>query len=714
MSDTAVSSVTSGAPVLDISELRAAYRSGGVWLDVVRDFSLRIQAGETVGLVGESGSGKTTVALTIMRYLGANGRALEGRVLFEGRDLLQLPMSAMRSVWGAQIGMVPQNPLTSLNPSMRVKAQLAEPLEVHSSLKREQIEARVLALLQMVRVPDPARVADSYPHQISGGMQQRVLIAMALSTGPRLLVLDEPTTGLDVTTQAAVLDLFRDLIAERQTAALYVTHNLGVVARICDRVAVLYAGELVEEAPTADLFAHPLHPYSEGLLDSVPQLGQTKVNVALQAIPGQIPALGQRPSGCVFAPRCVLALDLCHAERPTLEATPDGRQVRCHRWRDMASGAITARQIPAPAPATASVATSTGKTLLAVNGLRVYFEQQRTFADAVARRPHPAVKAVDGVSLLLSAGRTLGIVGESGSGKTTLARAVVGLEARSGGDVALLGVDLPAELADRPLEMRRLLQYVFQNPDEALNPYLTVGETLRRPFMSLLDLPRAEADVEVARLLAAVRLAPEYAQRLPGQLSGGEKQRVAIARAFATHPALLIADEPVSALDVSVQASILNLLRDLQRDWNNALMVISHDLAVIGYLADEIAVMYVGSLMEVAAADQLFEPPYHPYTEALLSAIPSLDPEAPETAVRLEGDVPSQLNIPSGCPFHPRCPRYLGEICKTETPPWQTTAGGDRIFCHIPLAELEAIQRAGGRERDGDRARARAGDRDRE
>lgn len=690
----AVSPVTSDSPVLDITGLRTAYRSGDAWLDAVRDVSLRIQPGETVGLVGESGSGKTTVALTIMRYLGANGRALEGRVLFEGRDLLQLPLSAMRSVWGAQIGMVPQNPLTSLNPSMRIKAQLAEPLATHSDLSRSQIDARVLELLQMVRVPDPARVADSYPHQISGGMQQRVLIAMALSTGPRLLVLDEPTTGLDVTTQAAVLDLFRDLIAERRTAALYVTHNLGVVARICDRVAVLYAGELVEEAATVDLFARPLHPYTEGLLESVPQLGQTKATVALQAIPGQIPALGQRPPGCVFAPRCVLALDRCHAERPVLEATPDGRQVRCHRWREMASGAITARQTTAAAPAVASPVPA-GGPLLAVDDLRVHFELRRSLADAVARRPHPVVKAVDGASVTLPAGRTLGIVGESGSGKTTLARAVVGLQARTAGNVALLGVNLAAELADRPLETRRLLQYVFQNPDEALNPYLTVGETLRRPFMSLLDMPRAEADVEVARLLTAVRLSPEYALRLPGQLSGGEKQRVAIARAFASHPALLIADEPVSALDVSVQASILNLLRDLQRDWNNALLVISHDLAVIGYLADEIAVMYVGSLMEVAAADQLFEPPYHPYTEALLSAIPSLDPQTQETAVRLEGDVPSQLNIPSGCPFHPRCPRYLGEICRTETPPWQTTVGGDRIFCHIPLAELEALQRAG-------------------
>ena len=690
----AVSPVTSDSPVLDITGLRTAYRSGDAWLDAVRDVSLRIQPGETVGLVGESGSGKTTVALTIMRYLGANGRALEGRVLFEGRDLLQLPLSAMRSVWGAQIGMVPQNPLTSLNPSMRIKAQLAEPLATHSDLSRSQIDARVLELLQMVRVPDPARVADSYPHQISGGMQQRVLIAMALSTGPRLLVLDEPTTGLDVTTQAAVLDLFRDLIAERRTAALYVTHNLGVVARICDRVAVLYAGELVEEAATVDLFARPLHPYTEGLLESVPQLGQTKATVALQAIPGQIPALGQRPPGCVFAPRCVLALDRCHAERPALEATPDGRQVRCHRWREMASGAITARQTTAAAPAVAPPVPA-GGPLLAVDDLRVHFELRRSLADAVARRPHPVVKAVDGASVTLPAGRTLGIVGESGSGKTTLARAVVGLQARTAGNVALLGVNLAAELADRPLETRRLLQYVFQNPDEALNPYLTVGETLRRPFMSLLDMPRAEADVEVARLLTAVRLSPEYALRLPGQLSGGEKQRVAIARAFASHPALLIADEPVSALDVSVQASILNLLRDLQRDWNNALLVISHDLAVIGYLADEIAVMYVGSLLEVAAADQLFEPPYHPYTEALLSAIPSLDPQTQETAVRLEGDVPSQLNIPSGCPFHPRCPRYLGEICRTETPPWQTTVGGDRIFCHIPLAELEALQRAG-------------------
>ncbi len=680
------------SPVLNIQDLTVAYRQNGDWLPAVVDFALQIAEGQTYGLVGESGSGKTTVALAVMQYLGKDGRILEGSIDFLGRELQMVSTRDLRDVWGKQIALVPQDPLSSLNPSIRIGEQVAEILRRHMGMGRYEAGERALELLAMVRVPDPDRVSRSYPHQISGGMQQRVLIAMALSTEPKLLILDEPTTGLDVTTQAAILDLFRDLIGGRQTAALYVTHNLGVVANICDRVAVLYAGELVEDAPVSDLFRRPLHPYTSGLLDSVPQLGSTKAEIGLQAIPGQIPALIERGSGCVFAPRCAIAIDICASDRPELELIAGSHAVRCHRWPEIFAGQVVIQQdsmqrVPIPV----NLEEETG-TVLQLDELDVYFELSRSIADVVRGHTRTVVKAVDGVNLTVDKSRTLGIVGESGSGKTTVARAVVGLAERTGGDVNLLGLSLPADISKRQLEILRMLQYVFQNPEEALNPHMTVGQTLARPFVTLLGMSTEEANAKISILLESVRLSATYADRFPGQLSGGEKQRVAIARAFAATPDLLIADEPVSALDVSVQASILNLLRELQGERGNSLILISHDLAVVGYLADQIAVMYAGQVIELVDAVRLFEPPYHPYTEALLSAIPVLDPDDSQGYIALEGDVPRQVDVPSGCPFHPRCPRLLGDICRRETPSWRETAGGDRILCHIPVAELAMIQ----------------------
>jgi len=678
-------------PILSITDLTVAYRQGQQWLPAVRDFSLQVERGQTYGLVGESGSGKSTVALALMRYLSEAGRVLSGEITFDGRDLLGLSPAEMRQIWGAELALVPQDPLSSLNPSLRVGEQLAEVLRLHLDLSNAVAEARAVELLELVRIPDPGRVAGNYPHQISGGMQQRVLIALALSTEPAFLVLDEPTTALDVTTQAAILDLFRDLIRTRDTAALYVTHNLGVVSQICDRVAVLYAGELVEDASTRALFRQPLHPYTLGLIESVPQLGQDKQVARLQAIPGQIPALGERPPACIYADRCPLAIEICHDERPALETAAEGHRVRCHRWPEIMAGEISAASeegaiLP---PRTAEE----GEALLALADVAVYFETNRSLADIVRRRPAGRVSAVDGVSLEIGRRRTLGLVGESGSGKTTLARAVIGLEEISTGEMALLGVSLPSGLSERSLAMMRRLQIVFQNPEDALNPYLTVGQTLRRPLLRMRGVDPAEVDDMVARLLEDVRLPSTYARRLPGQLSGGEKQRVALARAFAANPDLLICDEPVSSLDVSVQASVLNLIDTLQQEHESAVLFISHDLAVVAYLADEIAVIYAGNLMEVAGTGTLLAPPYHPYTEALLSAIPLADPEAEQQQIRLEGDVPSPTAIPSGCPFHPRCPRFIGDICVEEIPPWRVTETGDRIFCHIPLAELQEKQR---------------------
>lgn len=680
-------------PVLQVEELTVAYQHGRIWQTAVRDFSLTVAAGETVGLVGESGSGKSTIALTVMRYLGGNGRVQNGRVLFQGQDLLALPIAQMRPIWGRQMALVPQDPMAALNPSLKIGEQLAEPLRHHLDLDKVAAAGRVWELMEMVRIADPQRVADSYPHQMSGGMQQRVMIALALSLEPTLLVLDEPTTNLDVTTQAAVLELVGDLIRQRQTAVLYVTHNLGVVARICDRVSVLYAGEWVEEAATRPLYRQPWHPYTAGLLRSAPRVGQNKAAIELQAIPGQIPPLGQHPGGCVFASRCRWVIAECTAARPPVTIVPDGRVVRCVRWAEMAAGRM-GDDLPGMVGDTA-VDNFPTTPVLQLADVAVAYPLGRSLGAVLRRQPAPQVLAVNGVSLTVAAGETLGIVGESGSGKTTLARAIVGLTPRTEGEMVLLGVALPPTVSARSRETLRQLQYVFQNPEEALNPYLTVGQTLQRPLITLLGYSRVAAEQRVAELLTAVQLPPSYAHRLPGQLSGGEKQRVAIARAFAANPELLLADEAVSALDVSVQAAILALLRQLQLENGYALLFISHDLAVVGYLADRIAVVYGGQVMELAAAQTLFQPPYHPYTEVLLAAIPNPDPEAERLPFRVSGDVVSQMERPLGCPFHARCPRSLGEICATQPPPRQTAVDGQEIVCHIELAVLAAAQREG-------------------
>jgi peptide/nickel transport system ATP-binding protein len=677
-------------PVLDIHGLTVAYPQGDGWLLAVQDFSLAIRAGQTYGLVGESGSGKSTVALAIMRYLG-RGRVLEGQIRFQGEELLALSREQLEAIWGDDLALVPQDPLSALNPSIRIGEQLAEGLRQHRDLDHAQARARAITLLGMVRLPDPQRVAASYPHQLSGGMQQRVMIAMALSLEPALLVLDEPATALDVTTQAAILDLLADLIRERDTATLYVTHNLGVVSQICDRVAVLYAGELLEDAPTRQLFAQPLHPYTRGLIDSVPRLRPRRGEAALQAIPGQIPPLGQRLPACVYADRCPLAIDICREQRPPLDEPHPGRRVRCHRWPEILAGDVAASFPDGHAPDLAAPVPAV--PLLSLRNLSVEFAAGRSLWALLRGKRRPPVRAVHQVDLDVPSRQTLGVVGESGSGKTTIARAIVGLQEITGGEMTLLGVALHSGLADRSLETLKQLQIVFQNPEEALNPFRTVGQTLRRPLMRLRGLSRRQADEAVASLLVDVRLPPAYARRLPGQLSGGEKQRVALARAFAANPALLVADEPVSSLDVSVQASVLNLIRRLQAEHHTSIFFISHDLAVVAYLADVIAVVYAGELMEVASTEALLQPPFHPYTEALLAAVPRLDPAEQPPRIRLEGDVASQPAVVRGCPFHPRCPRFLGDICVEERPPWRVAGDSDRIFCHIPLETLAAEQR---------------------
>ena len=693
-------------PLLEVERLTVSYRLRTGWQAALRDYSLQLQAGEIVGIVGESGSGKSTAALALMRYLGSAGRIEPGaRMHFDGQDLLQQSPAQLRRLWMRQIKLVPQNAGAALNPSLKVGAQIMEALPAAPGQKNQE---SLLELLAAVNLPEPAQVAQRYPHELSGGMQQRVTIAMALAGAPQLLILDEPTTGLDITTEAQILDLLRELIAERDMSLLYITHNLGVVAQLCQRVQVLYAGEIMEEAAVADLFAQPRHPYTRGLIDSLPHIGQNKHKAVLRAIGGNPPTLSERQAGCVFVQRCAWALERCHHEHPTLERLPDGRMARCHRWHE-----LDLRQ-PSLAPAAPHQQGRAGRTppsmgqagseqekahkntpsepVLQVRELRKYFPLGSSLRELWRRQPPQPLRALDGIDLQLPAGQTLGLVGESGSGKTTLARIVIGLQARNDGDIELLGADLQGSARQRPRQLLAKLQMVFQNPQNSLNPYHTVRQTLQRPLLKLRGLSPAAADAAMHELLRAVNLRPEYAERYPDALSGGEKQRVAIARAFAAEPALLLCDEPVSALDSSVQAALLNLLADLQAEQGCAYLFISHDLAVVGYLSDRIAVIYRGLLWEIGSTQQVFAAPYHPYTEALLSAIPIADPQQRSQRIPLRDSRDSPRELPAGCRFHPRCPRKIGAICEQEKPPWRQPAAGHRIRCHIPPDELAQAQ----------------------
>ncbi len=717
-------------PLLDVENLTISYRIGKRWIPAVRDFHLQLAPGHIVGLVGESGSGKSTVALALMRYLSSNGRVESGgRLAFAGEDLLSKSAAEMRSIWARRIKLAPQNAGAALNPSMKIGAQVTEVLGAALGIGGAEAERAVLGMFHDVNLVDPEKVADRYPHELSGGMQQRVVIAMALITNPELLILDEPTTGLDVTTEAVILDLIRGLMAERDTGVIYITHNLGVVAQLCERVLVLYAGEIMEEAPVDQLYATPRHPYSLGLLNSVPRLGQSKADSRLHSISGNPPALTQLSAGCVFADRCEFVIDKCRSAKPPLEQLGDGRAARCFRWEAVAvyphpksnapsvprptgdashkEGGTLSTQDDAhsldtlPFPPSGGrgrgmggkcQASQTSARLMRVTDLKKHFPVAKSLEDWLRGRTPAPIRAVDGVNLTLGAGQTLGLVGESGSGKTTLSRVIIGLQERSGGQLELLGMDIRNSVRERSPDVLSKLQMVFQNPQNSLNPYLSVRQALRRPLVKLRGMTPAQAEAEVSELLRRVNLREDYADRFPDELSGGEKQRVVIARAFASDPDLIICDEPVSALDVSVQSAVLNLLARLQEEHGTAYLFISHDLAVVGYLSDVIAVMYLGQLFEIGAASDLFQPPYHPYTEALVSAIPVADPEHKAERMLLHDVLPSAQRLPSGCRFHTRCPRKIGALCEEEAPPWREVDAGHAIRCHIPLEELSALQ----------------------
>jgi peptide/nickel transport system ATP-binding protein len=685
------------APILKVEHAAISYETRYGDVEAVRDVSFDVHRATTFGVVGESGCGKSTVAFGIVDFLGANGKIVDGSIKFQGRELVGRSDAELRKLRGDQISMVYQDPMQALNPSLTLGDQLTEVLTIHRDISNQEARERSIEMLKRVYMPDAANVMDRYPHQISGGQQQRVVIAMALLNNPALLIMDEPTTALDVTVEAVVLDLIEDLKRDFDTAIVYITHDLGVVARVCNEVGVMYAGEMVEVGSVEKIFGEPLHPYTQGLMRCVPKLGSTKEGSILYPIRGRVPAPKDRPKGaCIFAPRCDYATDRCLSEKPGLISYREGHLSRCFYSDEIkpedwspSSDMISTFSPQETAPA--------GEPILKIDDLKTYYDQEsKSLLSLVGMGEKLHVKAVDEVSLQVPKGKTLGVVGESGCGKSTLAKTIVGLETPRGGTAEFLGFDLSVPVSDRDVKLIQDLQMVFQNPDSTMNPSYTVGQQIGRPLRHLGKMPASEVKEEVIRLLNAVRLDGSYYKRLPRQLSGGEKQRVGIARAFASQPELVLCDEPVSALDVSVQAAVLNLLLDIQREHNTSMMFIAHDLSVVRFFSDYVAVMYLGHLVEIGPAENIYSPPYQPYTEALLSAVPIPDPTAEQKHIRLHGTVPSALNPPSGCPFHTRCPRRDllpdgGKICETEEPPWQYNTEEHRIYCHIPLEELRTF-----------------------
>jgi len=678
-----------GKDILEIQDLSVAYTSAENEIPVLRNINLRIKKGQVYGLVGESGSGKSTLGLAVMRHLPTNGKVIQGKIILDSRDLLAIPRKDLRNIWGREISYVPQDLYSSLNPSMRIGDQLIEVFLTHTDLSKNDAKGRSLGWISRVHLPNPDLITRKYPHELSGGQIQRILAAMALANHPQLLVLDEPTTSLDVTTEAVILELLGELIREENTSALFITHNLGIVNKITDRVAVLYAGELVEDAPTDLFMQDPIHPYSQGLLMSIPKIGLFKKNKALVDIPGQVPALGKLPKGCVFAPRCQLALDRCHNERPPLEFYRNDSSVRCFRWREIQAGKI---KVNTPERSLPPNHLPEDRTVLSVQNLGVDYKI-RTSPKRKVLAQKQEIKAVNDVSFQVGKGRTLGIVGESGSGKTSLALAIMGLIDSATGAMDLLEMQLPTQLSNRNDQMLRNLQMVFQNHDDIFPPYLTVQEILIRPLLNLAGLGRKKAEKRAKELLALVHLPENYIHKYPLQLSGGEKQRVAIARAVALNPDLLVADEPISSLDASVQASILNLLNEVQQEYRSSTLLISHNIAVVTYMADELLVMYLGQIMQHGKPGEILSAPYHPYTETLLSSLPEMNPDNLSAFTLLETEPIHPLESPKGCPFHSRCPRSLGRICADQVPPRQSTPGGGMIFCHIPISVLKTIQK---------------------
>ena len=670
-------------PILEIDKLSISFFTRLREIPAVMDFSCTVQPGEAMGLVGESGCGKSTVALGVMQDLGVNGRIVGGSIKFKGRDLGEMSAEELRDIRGNEIAMIYQEPMASLNPAMRIGRQLMEVPMIHEGISEEQAYQRALEVVTDVKLPDPERILRSYPHQLSGGQQQRIVIAMALMSKPALLILDEPTTALDVTVEAAVVELVKDLGKKYGTSMLFISHNLGLVLETCDRICVMYSGEAVETGSIKDVFDKMQHPYTQALFRSIPLPGADKNARPLKAIPGNFPLPHERPPGCNFGPRCDYFLKgLCDAqERISMVdiAGDDRHKSRCLRIDDI--------DWNAPLLATQSTEkTPPGRVVLKMDKLKKYYEVAANALFGGGDRK--VVKANEELTFEAHESETLAIVGESGCGKSTFAKVLMGLETATEGAIVLDNHEIQStSIEKRDTKTIADVQMVFQNPFDTLNPSMTVGRQIMRALEVFnIGTSDAERRERMLELLDLVKLPRAFADRMPRQLSGGQKQRVGIARAFAGGARIVVADEPVSALDVSVQAAVTDLLMDIQRKNKTTLLFISHDLSIVRYLSDRVMVMYLGHVVELGTTDQVFAPPYHPYTEALLSAVPIADTKVQKQHIVLEGDIPSAMNPPSGCPFQTRCrwkSQVPGGLCEREVPPIRTLAGGHQIKCHL-------------------------------
>jgi peptide/nickel transport system ATP-binding protein len=687
--------------ILEINNLTVAYATRRGMLLALNDVCLRIAQGQVLGLAGESGSGKSTIGLAILGLLGEEAVIPNGAILFEGQDLLGLSPQQKQHIRGRKISVVSQDPFSSLNPSLQVGLQVAEPLIFHQGWNEARAVRRAAELLDMVGIPRPNAIVKAYPHELSGGMQQRVLIATALSCDPSLLILDEPTTALDVTIEAQILDLLDELRREKSLSILFISHNLEVLGRLCDEVCILYAGVMLEQGPTEDIFIRPSHPYTKGLLASMPRLTKSVEKHRLSFIPGNLPDMTRLPGGCIFHPRCPFGELKCSRDDQHLLTVAPDHHARCWRLDVLKNEPWPVKDLAPFAATFSEKAMEKGTQPLVqadnlskefrlgglISSLEVDFSGE---GPLVAYRPL-RLTAVDQVSLDIHSGEVVGLVGESGSGKTTLGRCLVRLLEPSKGHVRLGAQDV-THTPERGLRtLRREAQIIFQNPDSSLNPRKTVRQILARP-MKMFGITKGKELVrKVDELLEMVRLTPLFADRYPHQLSGGERQRIGIARAVATSPRFIVCDEAVSALDVSVQSAVLNLLEDLRAEFNLAYLFISHDLSVVAHIADTIAVMYHGLICEKGRVAEVLNPPYHPYTEALLSAVPSFEDRDSVRRIRLKGDPMMSKSLMDGCRFHPRCPRKLGDICELEAPVPVKVSQHHRIICHIPLGELQKI-----------------------
>ncbi len=665
--------------LLEVKDLKVRLGVGENAVRPVDGVSFRIARGETFALLGESGCGKSMTALSLLRLLPQPaGEITGGSVKLEGEELLALPESGMRDVRGGRIAMIFQEPQTSLNPVMTVGAQISESLALHKGLEGVAARQEVIQLLDAVGIPDAARRHNEYPHQLSGGMKQRIMIAMALAGDPDLLIADEPTTALDVTIQAQVLELIGKLQRERGMAVLLITHDLGVVSGMADRVAVMYAGQIIEQAPRDDFFASPQHPYSQRLFAALPD--SSKREQRLTVIPGTVPPLNQVFHACRFEERCDRAWDVCRQTVPGWFAQDEMRGVRCHLADPTLSAPDSSRAVQDNiekkiAPANAGV----GSELLDTQDLQVYFPIQK----GLFRRTVGYVRAVDGVSLSIPRGETLALVGESGCGKTTAGKGILQLIRPTAGSVRFEGAEL-TDLRGEALRKRRAeFQIIFQDPFSSMNPRMNVGDIIEEGMVAQrIGGDAARRRQRVDQLLDQVGLRPAHRSRYPHQFSGGQRQRICIARALAVNPKLIICDEPTSALDVSVQAQILNLLKDLQGELGLSYLFITHNLSVVSYLADRVAVMYLGRIVEEGSVTDVLDHAQHPYTQALLSAVPTLDKDAQRDIIRLEGDLPSPANPPVGCHFHPRCPQAF-DACRESYPDSTQLGGGHSVRCHL-------------------------------